>query len=163
MNFERLEKSHNRKGFNSGEPTVDDWLKTKARQAQDKRLSVTHVLTIENEIKGYHTIAIGHINLDELPKDKFKNLPGEVVPIATLAWLGLDLSLQGKGLGEKLLLHAMAHCYKTGLEFPYVAMVLDCLNLKAKNFYMRYGFEEIVGHPMKLFISWKTLEAIAIE
>jgi len=101
------------------------------------------------------------MSLAELPRDKFKNLPGEVVPIVTLAWLGLDKSLHGKGYGEKLMLHAMAHCYKTGLQFPFVAMILDCLSSKAKAFYQKYDFAEVPGHPMKLFVSWKTLEEIA--
>ena len=161
MEFARLSKSHDKTHFSSGEFLVDDWLKTKARQAQEKRLSITTVIENNHQVLGYYTIAIGQISLEELPSELSKKLPRGVVPIVTLAWLGLDQSLQGKGWGDKLLLHALAHCYRTGLEFPYVAIILDCLSTKAKTFYQRFDFAELPGHPMKLFISWKTLEAIA--
>jgi len=79
----------------------------------------------------------------------------------TLAWLGVDKSIHGKGFGDQLFVHALVHCYKTGLQFPFVALILDCLSVKAKSFYERYDFKELPGHPMKIFISWKTLKAIA--
>jgi len=161
LEFEKLSKHHKRNKFNSGEPKVDEWIKTKARQAQEKRLSITNVLCDSKAVVGYYTIAIGQLSLEELPEAEFKKLPKGVVPIVTLAWLGLDISMQGRGLGDKLFVHALAHCYKTGLNFPYVAVIIDCMNEKAKKFYERYDFKEIVGHPMKLYISWKRLEVIA--
>lgn len=161
MEFCRLEKNHNKKTFNSGEPLVDEWLKTKARQSQDKRLSITNVLIDEKEIKGFYTIAIGQISLEDLSDQEFKKLPKGLVPIVTLAWLGLDKSLHGKGYGDKLFIHSLVHCYKTGLRFPFVALILDCLSNDAKSFYQRYDFKELPGHPLKLFISWKTLKTIA--
>lgn len=51
--MDRLQRSHRRKAFCSGELS-DDWLATKALQHQDKHLSVTKVLLDEAEaIVGY--------------------------------------------------------------------------------------------------------------
>ena len=43
---------------------------------------------------------------------------------------------------------------------PFIAVVIDCLDEKAKTFYKRYGFEEFPGQPLRLLIPQKTLKAM---
>ncbi len=155
---EQLTKSHPRNKFSSGEGAVDDWLKHKARQAQDKRLSVTRVLLSDtSKFVGYYTLAMGQISFDELPPNQLKKLPHTLLPAITLAWLGIDNEYQGQGLGERLLAQALADCHTTGQLLPYIAVILDCINNSAKEFYLRYDFQEVPGYPLKLFLPWQTL------
>ena len=42
-------------------------------------------------------------------------------------------------------------------------MILDCLNDSAKAFYRHYDFEELPGHPYRLFLSARRLEAMMEE
>jgi GNAT superfamily N-acetyltransferase len=156
-----LDKSHNRKAFNSGEPLVDQWLQRYARQSQDKRLSVTRVLLEEEvTVAGYYTLSMGQVSFDELPHDMARKLPSTLLPIVTLAWLGVDRKYQGKGLGGRLLAQALANCHATGQTIPFVAVILDCLGPRAKSFYQHYDFQELPGHPMKLMLPWSLLDAI---
>ena len=105
---EQLSKSHLRNKFSSGESAVDEWLKKRVRQAQDKRLSVTRVLLDgSGEIAGYYTLAMGKVNFDELPVEQTKKLTHILLPIITLAWLGIDKEYQGQGSGERLLAQAL--------------------------------------------------------
>ena len=155
----QLTRSHPRERFDSGVSEVNEWLKTKARQAQKKHLSVTRVLLNEEKaIAGFYTLAIGQINLDSLPARFARGLPRTMLPIVTLAWLGVDSKQQGKGLGRRLLASALGDCFQTGQQVPFVAVVLDCLNERAKRFYQRFDFQELPGHPMKLFLPWTLLE-----
>lgn len=39
-------------------------------------------------------------------------------------------------------------------------MILDCLNETAKEFYRRWDFQELPGHPFRLFLSSTQLEAM---
>ena len=44
--------------------------------------------------------------------------------------------------------------------FAFVAVILDCLNDAAKAFYQRWDFEEVPGHPYRLYLSAKRLDAM---
>jgi len=166
FHLEQLRKTHPRAAFRCGEEAVDQWLKTHARQAQDKRLSVTRVLLDEagaieaRAIVGYFTLAMGQVHLDELPHEHARRLPRTLLPTVTLAWMGVDQNYQGKGLGTRILGQALADCHATGQEMPFVAVILDCLGPAAKSFYQRYDFKELPGHPMKLMLPWSLLDAM---
>ena len=164
FSIEQLNKRHKRTDFCSGVDLVDAWLKKHARQAQEKQLSITRVLLKEpNIIAGYYTLAMGRVNFDELPHEMARKLPETLLPIVTLAWLGIDKHYQGKGFGERLLAQALADCYHTGQIMPFVAVLLDCATVSAKTFYQRYDFEELPGHPMKLMLPWKLLKRMMRE
>ncbi|MCP4675515.1 MAG: GNAT family N-acetyltransferase [Deltaproteobacteria bacterium] len=159
--FAALEKSHDRSAFTSGDDGVDRWLKKRARQARKKRLSITRVLLEEpNTIAGYYTLAMGQVNFDDLPHAYARKLPSTLLPIITLAWLGVDERYHGKGLGGRILAQALADCHTTGQAMPFVAVLLDCANPGAKSFYQHYDFEELPGHPMTLMLPWSLLDAM---
>ena len=140
---------------------MDRWLNKSARQAQEKRLSVTRVLLKEpNAIVGYYTLAMGQVNFDKLPHSYARKLPSTLLPIITLAWLGVDERYQGNGFGGRILAQALADCYTTGQTMPFVAVLLDCLNQGAKSFYRHYDFQELPGHPMNLMLPWSLLAAM---
>lgn len=157
--IEQLEKRHKRSAFRSDVGVVDEWLKKSARQAQKKRLSITRVLLKEPDtIIGYYTLAMGQVNFDELPHEMARKLPGTLLPIVTLAWLGIDKNYQTQGFGERLLAQALTDCHQTGQLMPFVAVLLECATISAKTFYQHYDFEELPGHPMKLMLPWKLLD-----
>jgi ribosomal protein S18 acetylase RimI-like enzyme len=159
--LERLGRQHPRKSFSSGETSVDDWLASKALQNQEKRLSVTKVLLDDRQsIVGYYTLATGQIDFGNLPPELTRRLPRRVLPVAVLAWLGISSAAQGKGLGQRLLAQALRECHEAGQHFPFVAVILDCINDRAKAFYCRYGFQELPGHPHRLYLSASRLEVM---
>jgi GNAT superfamily N-acetyltransferase len=140
---------------------VDDWLARRALQNQEKHLSVTHALIAEDDtLAGYYTIATGQIDFGALPPDITKGLPKRVLPVAVVAWLGLDQRFQGQGLGSRLLAKALADCYQASRTFAFVAVILDCVDQTAKSFYEHWDFREIPGCPMRLYLSAGTLAAL---
>ena len=75
---------------------MDDWLKTKALQNQDKHLSATKVLLDESgAIAGYFTLATGQVDFGDLPTEVAKTLPRRMLPVAVLAWLGVAADHHG--------------------------------------------------------------------
>lgn len=161
FHFESLVKAHPRKAFSSGQADVDDWIKTKALQHQGKHLSVTKVLLDSTEsIAGYYTLATGQVDFSDLPADLTAKLPKRQLPVAMLAWLGVSQSRQGQEIGKLLLAHALRDCHDAGKTFAFVAIVLDCVDLAAKNFYQHYDFTELPGHPFRLFLSAERLDAM---
>ena len=103
LRIETLSKSHNRK-FDCGSKPVNNWLRTKARQSQEKHLSTTRVLLNEqSRVVGFYTLAYGHVRMDEFPPAVAKKLPNRLIPVVVLAWLGVDWLYHGKGLADRLL------------------------------------------------------------
>ena len=156
--LEKLQRSHPRKRFSSGQVTVDDWLKTTALQHQEKHLSVTKVLLDgANAIAGYYTLATSQIDFSDLPAELARSLPKRLLPVAVLAWLGVAQQQQGHGLGKRLLGQALADCHAAGQTFAFIAVVLDCVDDAAKAFYQQFEFAELPGHPYRLFLDAHTL------
>jgi GNAT superfamily N-acetyltransferase len=146
--LQRLRREHPRRPFRSGDPKVDQWLATKALQHQEKHLSVTKVLLDDSgAIAGYYTLATGQVDFGQLP-------------VAVLAWLGVSTDFQGRGLGRLLLAQALRDCYEAGKTFAFVAVILDCTIDRAKSFYGHWDFEELPGHPYRLFLSAKRLKVM---
>lgn len=159
--FERLRRAQSRKEFCCGEDRVDQWLATMALQNQQKHLSVTIVLLdTKQRIAGYYTLATSQVDFNDLPVELRKRLPRRMLPVAVVAWLGVDRRYQSQGLGDALLGHALRECYSASTTFPFVAVMLDCIDETAKGFYMRWDFEELPGHPLQLFLAAERLEAL---
>lgn len=159
--IEMLQRSHPRRAFDCGQDDVTGWLRTKALQHQDKRLSVTKALLDERgEIAGFYTLATGQVDFGDLPPDLARQLPRRALPVAVLAWLGVSRSHQGQDLGSLLLAQALRDCHEAGRTFAFVAVVLDCVDDRAKRFYQRWDFAELPGNPYRLFLSARTLAAI---
>jgi GNAT superfamily N-acetyltransferase len=160
----RLRPEHPRAQFQSGVKEVDEWIATKALQQQEKHLSVTKVLVDDsNAIGGYYTLATGQVDFSELPLRVTKRLPRRLLPVAVLAWLGVNKTHQGQGLGRLLLAQALRDCHDAGETFAFVAVILDCINDAAKTFYLHWDFEELPGHPNRLFLSIKRLKAMMVH
>ncbi len=158
---EPLRRDHPRKQFRCGQGQVDDWLATKALQNQEKHLSATKVLLDPaGTIAGYYTLATGQVDFGDLPAEVTKRLPRRLLPVAVLAWLGIAAGYRGQGLGRLLLAQALRDCYEAGKTFAFLAVILDCIDDAAKAFYRQWDFEELPGHPYRLFLSVGRLEAM---
>jgi GNAT superfamily N-acetyltransferase len=159
--LERLQRNHSRRRFDCGQTQVSDWLKTKAIQHQDKRLSVTKTLMDPREaIAGFYTLATGQVDFGDLPSQLARQLPRRALPVAVVAWLGVNRAHQGQKLGDLLLAQSLRDCHDAGQTFAFVAVVLDCVDEQAKSFYRRWDFAELPGYPYRLFLRGQTLAAL---
>ena len=161
FSLEALQRSHPRSAFDCGQSDVNDWLRTKAIQKQEKRLSATKVLiNRDGGIAGFYTLATGQVDFGDLPLEFARKLPRRALPVAILAWLGVSTAQQGQKLGDLLLAQALRDCHGAGQTFAFVAIILDCVDDRAKAFYQRWDFAELPGNPYRLFLSSQTLTAM---
>jgi ribosomal protein S18 acetylase RimI-like enzyme len=156
-----LRRYHPRKSFRSGEPKIDNWLAAKALQNQSKHLSATKVLLDSaGEIAGYYTLAPTQVDFSELPVELIRRLPHRLLPAAVLAWLGVSEAYGGRGLGSKLLAQALRDCWEGGQVFPFVVVIVDCVDDRSRSFFAKHGFAELPGRPYRLFLSAAYLDAM---
>ena len=67
-----------------------------------------------------------------LPPEVVRRLPRRQLPVAVLAWLGIDHGFQGRGLGRLLLAQGLRDCYDASRTFAFIAVILDCVDDTAK-------------------------------
>lgn len=157
-----LDKSHPRQKFTSGNDKVDEWLKKSALQSQQKHLTTSKILLDDaRNVVGYYSLAFSQIDFSDLPADLAKKLPRRQLPVSVLAWLGVDQSCQGRGIGQRLLATSLVDCYEASQTFAFIAVILDCVDEQARQFYQRFDFAELPGYPMRLYLSFKSLETLA--
>lgn len=90
-------------------------------------------------ILGFVTLAIRPMTpKEELPAEMHKRLPGSI-PGFTLARLAVDVTAQGQGLGEHLLLDAMERAWHASGNVGGYALFVDAKD-GAAGFYEKYGF-----------------------
>jgi len=111
-------------------------------------------------IVGYYTLSTGQIDFGDLPTEIAKKLPKRMLPGALLAWLGVAEVCRGKGLGRLLLAQALLDCYDAGQTFPFIAVILDRIDDKAKTFYQRFDFTQLPGHPYRLYLTADQLKSM---
>ena len=159
LRWAHLSREHPRRHFRCGVEAIEKWFATKALQHQKKHLSVTKVLLDDADaIAGYYTLATGQVDMSDLPTEVARRLPRRLLPVAVLAWLGVETARQGQGLGGLLLAQALRDCWEAGRTFAFVAVILDCVNENAKSFYEHWGFAAMPGHPYRLFVSVQQLQ-----
>ncbi len=159
-------KWHDRDAFDSGEAELNHFLKQSAAKHMETGISRTLVLPSSSPrlngkqaICAFYTVTVSAISRENLPTQYARKLPFYPVPIFLIAQLAVDLQYQGSGLGKMTLVKALQFLWTVNMNMKAFAVVVDCLNQKAENFYLKYGFEELCQHNGKtrMFIPLKTV------
>nr|WP_315261306.1 GNAT family N-acetyltransferase [uncultured Duganella sp.] len=158
-----LEKGHDRSAFDCGNDELNRYLKQQARQDAEKYAAAPFVL-MEPEtpvVRGYYTLSSSLIPLDELPADLAKKLPRyDSLPVTLLGRLARDKTIQGKGLGEFLLLNALHRSLQQAQQIASMAVVVDAKDEDAERFYKHFDFLPFQQTPLRLFLPMKQIEKL---
>jgi len=128
----------------------------------DSGAALPFVLISNGCIAGYYTLSAYGIRSDDLPPEELKklHLPRYNVLGATLLGrLAVDLTFQGKGMGEVLLLDAMKKALDGSRTIAAsTGLVVEAKNDNAVRFYRKYGFfAPFPDTPRKLFMQMETI------
>ena len=156
---EPLAELHDLSALDSGELTLDDWLRRRARANQQNGASRTYVLAHRLQVVGYYSLAAGAIAVAEAPGRFRRNMP-EPIPMAVLGRLAIDRRWQGKGLGRLLLRDAALRVIQAGDIIGVRGILVHALSPAAKRFYETNGFRESPASPMTLLVSLQDVAAV---
>ena len=156
--IEPLSTRHDRDSFDCEEISLNDFLKRFARQNDEKGLGRTFVAVLpdSNKIYGYYTIASGAVNFENLPE----KLPRYPIPVAHLGRLAIDKTTKGQGLGKALLFDALKRIANVSEQLGIYAVEVYALNQSAKEFYLKFGFNELNDDEFHLYLTIKTLRKL---
>nr|WP_199300628.1 GNAT family N-acetyltransferase [Coleofasciculus sp. FACHB-542] len=135
-------------------------MKQYAGQNDRKGIAKTFVAILKedgNEVVGYYTISMSSITFDSLPEQLRKRLPRYPVPAMLIGQLAVDTSMQGRGLGKRLLMDALSKGVRLADEVGIFAVRVDALDDESKQFYLKYGFVPLIDYEFSLFLPMATI------
>ncbi len=126
--------------FDCGEPTLNDWLQSRALKNEMAGASRTFVSVDETgSVAGYYCLSASSLNREEVAGKVGRNMPMPI-PVILIGRLAVDDRFKGQGLGASLLQDAIAK----GIEAAHLvgarAFIVDALNESAERFYLKFGF-----------------------
>ena len=154
-----LEATHKKSEFDCGSELLTSYFKNQANQDVKRLLSRCFVIIDnDNGVKGYYTISSSSINRDLIPENIKSKLPRSYtdIPVILLGRLARDNKHKGDGIGEMLLLDALKRCYDVSLNLGCMAVIVDPIDEKAKDIYLKYGFI-LLPDSNRMFISMATV------
>jgi ribosomal protein S18 acetylase RimI-like enzyme len=148
--IEALSRSHDRAAFSSGVHELDRYLRELASQDIRRRISNCFVAVDPiGKIAGYYTFAATSVPLSGLPPDLASQLPRyPVLPACRIGRLAVDETFRGRGLGNALIVDAVARAIRAD---PAI-FIVDAKNDTARTFYEHHGFRRFVSRPMTLYL-----------
>ncbi len=156
-----LDRRHDREAFRCGVEALDGYFRLHA--SQDVRRSVSSLFVAEEvgsgDVHGFYTLSMAAVLLDRLPDSLQRKMPRyPAIPAVRLGRLAVALVARGNGLGEHLLMDAMARSLRS--EVAWAAFLVDAKDDGARSFYARYGFHSLLDDQNHLFLVRRSLESL---
>lgn len=156
--IERISSHHDRRDFDCGVDSLNSYLKKYSGQHERKGIGRTYVAVEDTHTRvlGYYTISSNGVAFDVVPD----NLPRHPVPVALLGRVAVDVTARRRRLGETLLIHALRSAQRAARSVGIYAVVVNALDESARNFYLKYGFQELTDDGLHLYLPMKTIERL---
>lgn len=142
--IEKLEPKksyHQQKKFDCGNRIINKFVHSSLKKQVSQNFSQAYVLldTHENDrFSAFYTLTSFKLQADELEKLSKGSLPKDI-PCVRLVMLGVDSSLQGQGIGKKMMSDALHRVHRASKEIGIYGLYLDAAP-NATDFYLSLGF-----------------------
>jgi len=133
-------RRHDRDGFDSGEPVLDQWLRRYASQNRRRDTAATWVIAdAQDVVVAYTSVSMTGIDRSAAPAVLAKSAP-DPVPALLLGRLAVDRRYAGLGVGTALAMHVLATAVELNEKAACRAVVVTALNQTARTWWERLGF-----------------------
>ncbi|ATQ68782.1 MULTISPECIES: GNAT family N-acetyltransferase [Methylosinus] len=150
-----LGKIHDRNAFHCGEDHLDTYLKRYARQNHESggaKCFVAAARDAPTRVLGFYTLSPASIEFARAPAVATRGLGRYEVPVYRLGRLAVDRSVQGRGLGGRLLLRAAERCMAVAQQVGGVALLIDAKTEMVAEWYENYGALRLLDAPRSLIL-----------
>ena len=155
---ELLADHHDIGSFSSGEASLDDWLRRRARANQVSGASRTYVVCQGRQVIGYYALASGVVTVENASGRFRRNMP-DPIPVVLLARLAVDRTWQGRGIGRALFRDAARRVEHAADAIGVRGIVVQAISEEAKAFYQALGFDPSPREPMMLMVTLSNIRA----
>lgn len=147
-------------GFDSGNQTLDSWLKKHATQANGSGSARTYVVCDDNFPVGFYSLAPGSVEPTDVSERVSKGMGRHPIPVIILARMAVRKDYQGKGIGAGMLKDAIKRSLAAAGEIGGRAILTHPIDENAVSFYMNYGFEKSPLREDQLLLLFKDAKKI---
>ena len=134
-------EKHQREGFTSGEPSLDEWLRRYAGQNRRGNTAAVWVIADRgHRVVCYATLSMTSVDRANSPAPLAKGAPMQV-PALLVGRLATDTHVAGLGLGTQMVKHILATAAELNLKAACRAVVVTSLSPGAFDWWRRFGFE----------------------
>jgi GNAT superfamily N-acetyltransferase len=144
--------------FDSGVPSLDDWLRRRALRNQASGASRTFVVCDAQKVVAYYALASSAVAPDASPGRFRRNMP-DPIPVVVLARLAVASDQQGRGLGRALFQDAAKRVIHAADTVGIRGLLVHAISEEAKAFYVRLGLNPSPLEPMTLMATVVDLAA----
>lgn len=145
--------------FDSGEPSLDEYVKRRALANHAEGASRCFVTCREGRVVGFYALASGAVERAAAPGRMRRNMP-DPVPVILLSRLAVDRAEQRQGLGAHLLRDAIIRTVAAAQFVGVRALLVHAVNEQAREFYAHFNFEPSPTDPLHLLLSIKDAQAL---
>ena len=151
--FDPLKTYKGIKNFDCNNEMINKFVQKNLKKRVKKHFSQAYVLLDNERFVGFYTLDTFSITKDNF---EFENRPSSlppIVPVIKLSMLGVDKSLQGQGIGKRLLRDMLVKVYEVS-KLAGCAGIYLLAEKDAIGFYERLGFVAIKDdEPLPMFLS----------
>ena len=155
---EPLAAHHDLASFRSGVETLDSWLQRRALKNQGSGASRSFVVGADGRVIAYYALASSAVLAEGAPGRFRRNMP-DPIPVVVLGRLAIDLAYQGQGIGRALVRDAGRRVIAAADTIGIRGLLVHALSDRARDFYLRVGFDPSPLDPMILMITLADLHA----
>lgn len=157
-----LADRHQLADFDSGEESLDTWLKKRALPNQFAGASRTFVACDGLRVAGFYALNSGAVTARNVPGRFRRNMP-EPIPVVLLGRMAVDKRWQGAGLGRSLFRDAVMRVAQAAETIGIRGILVHALTEKARSFYLRVGFTECPHDRMTLVVTLQDVQTALAE
>ncbi len=157
---EPLSPHHDVSQFSSGVPTLDSWLRSKARLNEAKGGARTYVACEGDRVAGFYSLAASSVERRRVSSRTGRGMP-DPVPVILLGQLAVDEFYRTRRLGSDLLVDAARRCLAAARLIGARAIVVQAIDERAADFYAKFGFRQFSNHePLMLILRISEIEGL---
>jgi GNAT superfamily N-acetyltransferase len=151
---EPIRAAHELGSFESGEPTLDEWLRRRALRNETGGGSRTYVVCLApgDRVVAYYCLAAGAVAHAGASGRVRRNMP-DPIPAMVIGRLAVDRKYQGQGLGRAMLRDAILRTIQAASIAGIRVVLVHATSANARQFYERSGFRSSPIDPMTLMVS----------
>ncbi|AFY69649.1 GCN5-related N-acetyltransferase [Thalassoporum mexicanum PCC 7367] len=139
LDFRPKSKNH---PFDCGNSDLNEYLLRYAWSNHNKGYAKVYIAVnptkASRNILGYYAISAAALNIDALPESLRKGQPKQV-PCVKIGRLANAIAVRGKGIGRKLLFHALYQTVEISKMVGVSGVTADA-KIESIGFYEKYGF-----------------------
>jgi predicted N-acetyltransferase YhbS len=154
---EPISPDHDMHAFDCGVNELNDWLVRRALASHRDGAARTFVSLLNQRVTGYYALTVASVTHLDAPGNLRRKMPNPV-PVALLARLAVDRTVQGKGTGGGLLRDAVQRTLIASENLGIRGMMIHALSPSARAFYEHFGFRRSPTNDMTLMATLQTLK-----